>query len=60
MDYVKEYTKLIQSKKQNNNEDTTMQRADKRYKRLLKRGIITKEEPFIISNVVPSDIRFNR
>lgn len=60
MDYVKEYTKLIQSKKKVYNEDTAMQRADRRYKKLLKRGIITKEEPFIVSNVVPSDIRFNR
>lgn len=60
MDYVKEYTKLIQSKKQNNNEDTAMQRADKRYKRLLKRGIITKEEPFVVSNAVLPDVRFNR
>lgn len=60
MDYVKEYTKLIQSKKKADNEDTVMQRADKRYRRLLKRGIIIKEEPFVVSNAMLPDIKFNR
>lgn len=61
MNYVKEYQDLMQKNiPAAAHEESAMQRADRRYKRLVERGIIHKEEPFIVTSTTVSDVTFNR
>ena len=60
MDYVKEYIMLLNSQKPSCSTDSVMQRADKRYKRLVEKGIIVKEDPFIATNETISNVSINK
>ncbi|KEJ93362.1 hypothetical protein [Synergistes jonesii] len=63
MNYVKEYEELMRKNIPDGvsmPEESVMQRADRRYKRLVERGIIRREEPFIATSTTVSDVTFNR
>lgn len=60
MNYTKEYEELMRTRKVYDSKESVMQRADRRYKRLIERGIITKEEPFIVTGSTNIKIEINK
>lgn len=60
MDYTLEYERLMKKRDTRTTEETAMQRADRRYKQLIEKGILRREEPFVVMSTTVSKTTFNR